>query len=66
MARKKNPSEGNEALVILDSSEASRDLFYATGFPAGDPFPFFQVGWRKYMTQMRKWFSSNMSGTDIS
>lgn len=35
--------------VILASSETNRDQFYATGFSAGDPFCFFQIGWRKYM-----------------
>jgi Xaa-Pro aminopeptidase len=38
-----------QADVILDDSVSSADLLYATGFHAGDPFPFFRIGWRKYM-----------------
>jgi len=38
-----------EAHVILAGSEQNKDLLYATGFFAPDPFPFFQIGWRKYI-----------------
>ncbi len=38
-----------EAHVILAGSEQNKDLLYATRFFAPDPFPFFQIGWRKYI-----------------
>lgn len=38
-----------EAHVILAGSEQNKDLLYATGFFAPDPFPFFQIAHRKYI-----------------
>jgi Xaa-Pro aminopeptidase len=38
-----------EADVILAASEQQKDLLYATGFSAPDPFPFFQIKHRKYV-----------------
>ncbi len=40
---------GREAHVILAASARDMDLFYATGFRAPDPFPFFQIGGRRYL-----------------
>ena len=41
--------DGKEAHVILAASETSMDLFYATRFPAPDPFPFFEIGRKKFV-----------------
>jgi Xaa-Pro aminopeptidase len=45
----KNQKAEKEAHVILAGSEQNKDLLYATGFFAPDPFPFFQIGHRKYI-----------------
>lgn len=40
---------GREADVLLAGSETNMDMYWATRFPAPDPFPFFRVGGRKYL-----------------
>jgi Xaa-Pro aminopeptidase len=38
-----------EADVLFAGSETSKDILWATRFHAPDPFPFFRIGWRKYL-----------------
>jgi Xaa-Pro aminopeptidase len=45
----RKPQDGYDADVILAASSASKDMLYATGFHAGDPFLFFRIGWRTYL-----------------